>query len=139
LLSVLMIIIPVLMLLVIIFIFTVRTVPQNKLLLAYGFLVLFGWITAVILGMTFKTLPFIIWNKVYRRSTGKTPNPKNLFSSPVFNAMGIAYISGLLLFVTGIIDSRLIVLKCGAALLLLAAALYSFNVFKLLTHKNSAA
>src|SRR5690606_22336883 len=36
-----------------------------KIAILYGFCIFFGWITAIILGMTFKTMPFIVWNKVY--------------------------------------------------------------------------
>src|SRR6185312_5464398 len=70
-----------------------------KLITAYGFSIFFGWITAIIFGMTFKTLPFIIWNKVYhhRAGLGKTPNPKDLFDAKLFNIMGISYLSGFVL------------------------------------------
>jgi hypothetical protein len=56
-------------------------------MIAYGFIIFFGWITAIILGMTFKTLPFIVWNKVYHQQAGKgkTPNPKDLFSATDFS------------------------------------------------------
>lgn len=135
LLSALMTLIPVLMLFVIIFIFSVMSTQNNKLVLTYGFLVLFGWITAIALGMTYKTLPFIIWNRVYHRSSGKTPNPKDLFSKSVFKTMSITYILGLLIFVSGILSGYSIVLIYGAALLLISSILYTFNVLKLITHK----
>lgn len=111
---------------------------QNiKLILLYGFSVFFGWITAMILGMTFKTLPFIIWNKVYHHKAGlgKTPNPKDLFSNNLFASMGIAYLAGFVLFAAGIIISNAFILKCGAVFLLLAAVLYNLNVFKMFLHK----
>jgi hypothetical protein len=108
-----------------------------RLVLAYGFTVFFGWITAIILGMTFKTLPFIIWNKVYHKKAGlgKTPNPKNLFSNRVFTGMAVLYLAGFVLFVTGILLSVVFVLQIGALLLLLAAGLYNFNVMKIILHK----
>ena len=82
LLSVGLMLLPILVLLLIIGLLLAS--PTNpKLVLAYGFMIFFGWITALIFGMTFKTLPFIIWNKVYhlQAGLGKTPNPKDLFSS----------------------------------------------------------
>ncbi|HEY0899927.1 MAG TPA: cytochrome C oxidase subunit I, partial [Sphingobacteriaceae bacterium] len=33
-----------------------------RIIMLYGFCIFFGWVTAMILGMTFKTLPFIVWN-----------------------------------------------------------------------------
>jgi hypothetical protein len=135
-LSVVMMILPVILL--IIMIIGLWVAGENaRLVLAYGFTVFFGWITAIILGMTFKTLPFIIWNKVYHKKAGlgKTPNPKNLFSNRVFTGMAVLYLAGFVLFVTGILLSVVFVLQIGALLLLLAAGLYNFNVMKIILHK----
>ena len=92
---------------------------------------------AIILGMTFKTLPFIVWNKVYHHlvGKGKTPNPKDLFNNTVFKWMSIVYIVGIVLFISGILFHANIILPFGAALLLLASLLYNWNVIKLLMHK----
>jgi hypothetical protein len=108
-----------------------------KLALAYGFSIFFGWLTAIILGMTFKTLPFIVWNKIYHNKAGlgKTPSPKDLFSERVFNKMGIAYLAGFSLFLIGTLVSSVITLQIASILLLLTAALYNFNVVKMLLHK----
>ena len=108
-----------------------------KLVLAYGFSVFFGWLTTIILGMTFKTLPFIVWNKVYHNKAGlgKTPNPKDLFSNKVFNLMGICYLSGFTLFTIGILSANTIILQIASALLLITSALYNFNILKMLAHK----
>ncbi|HSN61497.1 MAG TPA: hypothetical protein VLR49_11210, partial [Ferruginibacter sp.] len=112
---------------------------NTKLILAYGFIVFFGWLTAIIFGMTFKTLPFIIWNKVYhlQAGLGKTPNPKDLFSNPVFYAMGVVYLLGFGLFVAGILTAHIIILKSAALLLILAALFYNWNVIKLFLHKSA--
>lgn len=108
-----------------------------KLVLAYGFIVFFGWLTAIIFGMTFKTLPFIIWSKVYhlQAGLGKTPNPKDLFSSRIFYAMGVMYLFGFVLFITGIFTANLFILKAATLFLILAALLYNWNVIKLFMHK----
>lgn len=112
---------------------------NTKLILAYGFIVFFGWLTAIIFGMTFKTLPFIIWNKVYhlQAGLGKTPNPKDLFSNPVFYAMGVVYLLGFGLFVAGILTANIFILKSAALLLILAALFYNWNVIKLFMHKSA--
>ncbi|HTM93169.1 MAG TPA: hypothetical protein VL095_12170, partial [Flavisolibacter sp.] len=95
LLSVIMMLLPVGLLLVLI-VLLFFSFDSAKLALAYGFSIFFGWLTAIILGMTFKTLPFIVWNKIYHNKAGlgKTPSPKDLFSERVFNKMGIAYLAG---------------------------------------------
>lgn len=136
LLSVAMMLLPVLLLLVLI-VLLVFSFANTKLVLAYGFSIFFGWLTAIILGMTFKTLPFIVWNRVYHKKAGlgKTPSPKDLFSSPVFNKMGIAYLSGFCLFIAGILSGIIIILQIASVLLFITAVLYNFNILKMLLHK----
>lgn len=105
--------------------------------LLYGFCVFFGWITAIILGMTFKTLPFIVWNKVYQKSgfKGKLPAPKDLFSEKIFNRMSLFYSVGFLLLVIGIMLSDEIFIKSGAVAMLIAAILYVYTTIQILRHK----
>lgn len=135
-LSVALTIVPIIVLIVIIVLFT--TVENKQLALLYGFTIFFGWITSIILGMTFKTLPFIVWNKVYSSiaGLGKTPNPKELFSNKIFIANGVAYLIGFIVFGIGIIQTNSIILNIGAVFLLINAVLYNFNVFKILFHKK---
>ncbi|MEZ5029169.1 MAG: hypothetical protein R2765_10350 [Ferruginibacter sp.] len=91
--------------------------------------------------MTFKTLPFIVWNKVYhqRSGLGKTPNPKDLFNNNIFKSMAVAYIAGFIIFVIGILTGKDILLKSGAVLLLITALLYNQNVLKVILHKPKQA
>ena len=140
LLSVLMMLLPAIVLIVIIALLVMTPKENISLVISYGFIIFFGWITAIILGMTFKTLPFIVWNKVYHQlaGKGKTPNPKDLFNDAVFKWMSIVYIMGFILFTSGILFQFPIVLKFAAALLLLTSLLYNWNVIKLLMHKPGA-
>lgn len=137
LLSVSILMLPVLLLIIVILFLISTSGEKLNLILSYGFLIFFGWITAIILGMTFKTLPFIVWNKVYhhRSGLGKTPNPKDLFNNDIFKVMAVAYIAGFVIFTTGILLSSILLLKAGAALLLITAVLYNWNVLKVFTHK----
>ncbi len=136
LLSVGMMLLPVIFLLIII-VFLLVSKINTQLILLYGFSIFFGWITAIILGMTFKTLPFIVWNKVYhhRAGIGKTPSPKDMFSHKIFSAMGITYLAGFLLFSTGIYLTNIFLLKFATVFLLLTALLYNWNVLKIIFHK----
>lgn len=140
LLSVIMMLLPVIFLVIIAVLLILSCAESVSLVTAYGFIIFFGWITAVILGMTFKTLPFIVWNKVYQHSkgNGKTPNPKDLFSNAIFKWMSIAYISGFVIFTAGILLQNTIVLKSASVLLLLTSLLYNWNVIKLLLYKPAA-
>ena len=132
-----MMFLPMAFLVIIIALLPVSGIENTRLVIAYGFIIFFGWITAIILGMTFKTLPFIVWNKVYHRlaGKGKTPNPKELFSNIIFKWMAVAYISGFVLFSAGILLNYTWLLQMGSAGLLVTACLYNWNVIKLLMHK----
>ncbi|MGN6530443.1 MAG: cytochrome C oxidase subunit I [Ginsengibacter sp.] len=136
LLSVLMMVLPLFFLLIIILWLLIST-SNYSMSLTYGFCIFFGWITAIIFGMTFKTLPFIVWNKVYhdKAGLGKTPNPKELFSDRIFLGMVIFYLTGFILFAAGILISNGLILKIAAILLLITAILYNGNVWKAITHK----
>ncbi len=136
LLSVGMMLLPIICLLLII-VFLLVSAINTRMVLLYGFSIFFGWITAIVLGMTFKTLPFIIWNKVYhhRAGIGKTPSPKDMFSHKIFSAMGITYLAGFLLFGIGIYFSNIFLLKFATVFLLLTALLYNWNVLKIIFHK----
>lgn len=111
-----------------------------KLVMLYGFMVFFGWITFMIFGMTFKTLPFIVWNKVYhmKAGLGKTPNPKDLFSHKIFTVMSVVYLLGFVMFIIGIYNVDNFILKSATIFLLSGALLYNWNVIKVLLHKSSA-
>ncbi|MBK9398281.1 MAG: cytochrome C oxidase subunit I [Saprospiraceae bacterium] len=137
LLSVVMLLLPVLFLILVIVTLILTSGEQLNLIISYGFIIFFGWITAIIMGMTFKTLPFIVWNKVYHHLSGlgKTPSPKDLFNNPVFKIMAIAYLAGFIIFTLGILFGNSIVLKLGAIFLLITAVLYNWNVLKVLMHK----
>jgi hypothetical protein len=134
LLSVALLFLPLFSLLVVIY-FISGNVKANMVLL-YGFCIFFGWITAMIFGMTFKTLPFIVWNKVYHtRAVGKTPVPKELFSERLFQMMLVLYLLGFVLFLSGIILLNDILLKSGAVSLLVSAIFYVCNVVKTIFHQ----
>jgi hypothetical protein len=135
LLSVLMTVLP-LVVLPVIMVGTMTVANNTRIVLTYGFTIFFGWITAIILGMTFKTLPFIVWNRLYHRKagSGKTPDPKEMFNPKIFSIMAIIYIAGFILFTIGIIFSYVPILKSSAILLLTAATLYNLNIFKIIFH-----
>src|SRR5690606_31705637 len=111
----------------------------NKTAMLYGFSIFFGWITAIILGMTFKTMPFIVWNKVYHNKAhkGRTPAPKEIFKEGVYKLMQYCYLAGFFIFIAGILLLSQIILKIGALLLFTAAILYVYNMMHTANHKSS--
>jgi hypothetical protein len=136
LLSVIMMAMPLLFLLTIIILLLLST-ENIHLIFTYGFCIFFGWITAIIFGMTFKTLPFIVWNKVYhsKAGLGKTPNPKELFSDKIFLSMAISYLVGFVLFAAGVLFLNEMIIKIASILLLFSAIFFNGNMWKAVTHK----
>ena len=104
----------------------------------YGTLILLGWITAIILGKTFKTLPFIVWNQRYKHLNGKVnvPLPKQLYSSPLLKFQYGSYILALLTLCTGIITQHHLILQIAAGVWIVTALLYNVNVLKIIFHKR---
>ncbi|ROI07720.1 hypothetical protein EGI11_08500 [Chryseobacterium sp. H3056] len=104
----------------------------------YGTLIFMGWITSIILGKTFKTLPFIIWNDHYKNLSGKVkvPLPKDLYSEKLTMWQFRIFIAAFLVFALGIIVQNVLVIRAGATLWVAVAVLYNVNVFKLILHKK---
>lgn len=104
----------------------------------YGEFMLMGWITALILGQTFKTLPFIVWVKHYEHLTGKfkTPMPADLFANSLLKAQTAAFIIFCLTFMPGCYFMVIPMIYTGIAALTATALMYLSNVFIVLFHKT---
>ncbi|MCJ8163302.1 hypothetical protein MKJ04_00500 [Pontibacter sp. E15-1] len=114
--------------------------PQGVLssvYLVYGISVFLGFITALILGQTFKTLPFIVWMHVYEAHVGKckTPLPKDMYSHTLLRWQNISYLVGFVLLVAGVLLRHQQVILGGAIAFTVTAVLYAANVFQMLVHK----
>lgn len=110
------------------------TIPLS---VAYGSAIVIGFITSLVMGQTYKTLPFIVWLKVYRGKVGKVvlPLPKDLYSEKVAIAQVWLFAVGFgLLLIAISVTSRTLVMISGI-LLLLSVALYNFNILKIVLHK----
>jgi cytochrome b subunit of formate dehydrogenase len=98
---------------------------------------LFGFITFLILGQSFKNLAFIVWLKKYQEINGKakTPLPKDLYSEKYVTIQLYVFITSYIIILSGIIISNSLSIIIGAASLLITAVLYNLNVFKIILHK----
>lgn len=112
---------------------------STELVSLYGTLLFMGWISGIILGKTFKTLPFIIWNTHYKSFAGKkrTPMPKDLFSEKLARIQLYLYAFAMVLMALGLLQSTAPLLTLSAGLWVVLALLYCYQVFKLLGHKNT--
>jgi hypothetical protein len=103
----------------------------------YGFSIIFGLITPIILGQTYKTLPFIIWLSKYKEYVGKhkTAMPKDLYSEIVGIVQLYMYYGALGALINALIFQVSWMITVGSYALLLVAILYNVNVFKIIFHK----
>ena len=107
---------------------------QLQLYLVYGITIFMGFITTLILGQTFKTLPFIVWMHRYQHLVGKqtVPLPKDLYSDKWVKVQNIVYGAGFLSLLLGAGFANQQWLLLGSILLVLTALLYVVQVFRLL-------
>ncbi len=110
-----------------------------KWVFIYGFILFLGWISAIILGMTFKTLPFIVWNNHYKKLNGKAkiPLPKDLFMPNLLTYQFRIFIFSLPLIAISIILQQQLLFQIGLVGFCTVALLYFINVWKVLTHKTT--
>ncbi len=110
-----------------------------KWVMLYGTLLFMGWITSLILGKTFKTLPFIIWNGRYKNLSGKVkvPLPKDLYNEKLTVWQFRVFVAAFVVFSVGIILQQVQIIRCGALLWCIVAVLYNVNVFQLIFHHKN--
>lgn len=109
-----------------------------KFTLIYGIILIMGWITALILGQTFKTLPFIVWSKHYEHLAGKAkiPMPSDLFKNSLLRLQMIAFIFFCIGFILGCLFNSPVLIVIGCLALLIAAVAYIANVLIVILHKT---
>lgn len=106
--------------------------------LVLGALLFMGFITGIILGKTFKTLPFIVWNNKFRLLNGKVkiPMPKHLYKELLVQVQYWCFLGALLLLVTGIALAQLLLIRVALGVWVVTACLYVYNVGVILFYKN---
>ena len=112
--------------------------PIGRIEIISGLLLIYGFFTGLILGQTYKTLPFIIWLFNYQALVGrqKTPLPGDLYSDKLANIHMYSFIVSVILFIIGLIFSIEIALLGASIAMLVTSLVYSINVFKMIFHKK---
>ncbi len=135
--SIITIVLPVIVSLIIMIGFDLESTLLFRVSTLFGFTVIFGFVTTLILGQTYKTLPFIIWLEKYQALVGKTktPMPRELYSEKIAHAHLYIYIFFIIFMILGILFKKIWLVRIGSYFLLLVAILYNINVFKMIFHK----
>lgn len=105
--------------------------------IVYGSVLLFGFVSSLILGQTYKTLPFIIWLKVYKSKIGKQkiPFPKDLYSETIAKIQLVGFTLGIMLLLLGIMLQQTYVISLSGIIMFIAVLLYNINVLKIIFHQ----
>ena len=103
---------------------------EMNLTLVYGFIVLFGFISQLIMGQMYKIIPFLVWFHFYSSKVGlkKVPLLKDLYNRNISKAQ--YYITNVSLFITiaGLLFNHEIILLTGLSFYLTGALLFSYNI-----------
>jgi len=136
-LSIMSVTLPIVLSLIITIGFGMEQALMYRVITLYGFSVIFGFITTLILGQTYKTLPFVIWLDKYKSLVGKTktPMPRELYSEKIASIHFYIYFLFISSMILGIIFNKIWLIRIGSYLLLMVAVLYNINVFKMVFHK----
>ncbi len=108
---------------------------EHQHIIAYGVLIFFGWLSLLSQGMTFKTLPFIVWNNVYKEQANTTINPKDLYSLPLVKISNSIYLIGLAATVSSVFIENNLFSNIAVLFLCIASIIYCYQVFKVASHK----
>ena len=98
------------------------------MLTAYGYSFFAGFITILIMGQTFKTLPFIVWMHLARPGKLAELQPKDLYNERLVGLQILIYLPGFLLFLSGILLKLPVFIYTGSLVMLGVSVLYFGHV-----------
>ena len=104
-----------------------RHVAPN-IVVAYGISFFAGFISTMIMGQTFKTLPFIVWMHITRPDKLPELLPKDLFKERLVKWQMIIFLLGYLFLLSGILTTTVWANYTGAILMTIAAVIYFLHV-----------
>ena len=113
--------------------------PAGRIEIISGILLIYGFFTGLILGQTYKTLPFIIWLYHYQALVGKqkTPLPAELYSDKLADIHRYAFLISIFFLVLGLLFSLKDVVLAGTVVMFFTSLVYGVNVFRMIFHKKT--
>ena len=101
-----------------------------RLSLAYGFVIIFGFISSLVIGEMYKIIPFLVWLNKYasREGIAAVPTMKEMVNDRLAKAELVIFCVGVLIASTGLIVEQQVVFGIGATLLAAASILFGFTI-----------
>ncbi|PJB55130.1 MAG: hypothetical protein CO098_17965 [Bacteroidetes bacterium CG_4_9_14_3_um_filter_41_19] len=112
--------------------------PGGRIEIIFGVLLFYGFFSGLILGQTYKTLPFIIWLFHYQSMVGKAkvPMPADLYKHKLAEFHLYTFIASLVSLITGLAFSIEWLVMTGILLMVITATLYSLNTIGMIFHNK---
>lgn len=97
-----------------------------RILLAYGIAGVSGWAGIMLIGNSYKILPFLVWYHRYRQLAGTRPVPvvADIYSEPIARATLVIHTAATLVAMAGALLGELDILRTGGVVLLAGALLH---------------
>lgn len=105
-----------------------RSAPV-AMITAYGYSFFGGFITTLIMGQTFKTLPFIVWMHLTKPDRLAALQPKDLYHEQLVMLQLALYLPGFLLFLSGIVIRSGYLMYPGCTMMIAASIIYCWHSF----------
>lgn len=110
----------------------------SSLIIGYGYSFFAGFISTLIMGQTFKTLPFIVWMHITKAGLNTTVQPKDLYKERLVLLQMFLYVTGFLSFLSGILLPLTSLRYAGSTLMAFAAFVYFGHVVHILKQLRKA-
>ena len=125
--------------LALIFLASSYTQIMVPLSIVFGFSLILGFFSSLILGQMYKTLPFIVWLAKYQDKVGKfkTPLPADLYSEKVAEGHYYSFVLGSALAISGILFSVELLIQIASVAYGVTALLYLYNTLRIVLHKEN--
>ena len=110
---------------------------QQRFVLIYGFTIIFGCITFLVIGMMYKIVPFLVWFHKYSDKVGKEKVPllKDMFSEKVGNIQFWLITTGVPVVILGFSIENQIIVASGLSVMFAASLLFGYNMYTVFTRK----
>ncbi len=114
-----------------------KDAPSN-LIIGYGYSFFAGFVSTLIMGQTFKTLPFIVWMHITKAGQNSGTQPKDLYKEQLVLVQMLLYMTGFLAFLYGILIHATILMYTGGTIMSFSALVYFGHVVYVLKQLRKA-
>jgi hypothetical protein len=114
---------------------TGKTELDERLALAYGFLIIFAYISFLIVGQMYKIVPFLVWFHRYSDKVGLEPVPllREMFSERVGRVQFLLMVAATVGTLGGLLIGQQSLIIAGAWGLSVAAVIFAYNMYTVFT------